>query len=349
MTTTTPENETTEDADGLIIRPISDQTLADVLEAWSQSNSYANVHVDKVNMHLEDEEPTIEFGEHTVPATEQGIEAIARFLGMPVRYVLDVPADEQQFMFEHRIQRHGDERLVVEFTSAGIESAVKSGKTIIRPYAIAEKVADWMPIESPVRDFWATPSDLRLDTYLPVDWDGPGIGGDPQVGDITHGGIRVFQNRKQNLAPGVRTFMYRLVCTNGMEILHEGASKIDARGKDDVEVVEELGFAIRATMDLLESDIRHFYDMRSQRIDDDRTGVFRRVAQDAGISDRAISRMEDRIAVVGSEPTMFDFANLITNAANADPTSNMARSLQRAGGSLVADHTARCPECHHRL
>ncbi len=160
--------------------------------------------------------------------------------------------------------------------------------------------------------------------------------------------LQYVQNRKQNLSPGCRSYTYRLACTNGMEILHQGI-RVDARNKDEMEVLESFGHAIAETMTHLESDIRHFYDMRSQKVGKDATGVFRRVAQDAGLSDRTVGRLEDRLASVGDEPSMFDFSNLITNLANGAPESNMARTLQQAGGSLVADHTARCDACHQRL
>ena len=350
MTATIPETELDEvETNGLIIRPPSDETLAQVLEAWTTTNSTANVHIDRVNVNLEDDEPTIQFGEHEVPSTEIGLEALARFLEVPVRYLLAVPPDEQQFMLSHRIQRHGNDRLVVEYNSDGIQTIVKDGKTIITPGQIASTVASVMPIESPVRDFWANPNDLRIDTYFPLDWDGPEVGGDPSVGDLTQGGVRVFQNRKQNLAPGVRSYTYRLVCTNGMEVKHEGIS-LDARGKDEHEVLDALGVAIRETVNQLESDIQHFYDMRNQRITGDVTGAFRRLAQDAGISDRIVGRMEDRLAgTIGDEATEFDFANIITNYANGSPESAMARTLQAAGGSMVSNHTNRCRACHKRL
>ncbi len=337
------------ETDGIIIRTPSDATLRTVLDEWSKSNSTVSVHVDKIEVNLEDtEDQTIRFGEHEVPSTEQGLEALARAMDMPVKYLLNIPADEQQFIFTHRLNRAADEYLVFEYTSNGVESIVKSSKNIIAPRQIAMALVDHMPIESPVRDFWVNSSDLRIDAYLPADWDGPEIGGDPKVGDITHGGIRVFQNRKQNLAPGCRSYTYRLVCTNGMEIMHQGI-RVDARNKDEFEVLESFGHAIAETMTHLESDIRHFYAMREQKITKDATGTFRRVAQDAGLSDRTVGRLEDQLASIEGDPSMFDFSNLITNLANGAPESNMARTLQQAGGSLVADHTARCNSCHQRL
>lgn len=342
------EEENAPDENGLILRPITDATLETVLEEWHRSTSSANVDIDKVDVDLEADQPTIRFGEHEVPSTERGLEALARYLGMPARYVLRVPPDEQQFMFSRRLDRSEEGRVVVEYTSAGIESVIKGGKTTIRPAEIVSKVAEYLPLESPVRDYWCTPADLRLDAYVPDDWDGPHVGGDLKVGDITRGGVRVVQNRKQNLAPGAQTFLYRTVCTNGMEVVNRSL-RVDARGKDEHEVLAELGFIVHQAFDAVESTIKHFYDMRTDKIAQDRTGVFRRVALDTGLSERVVGRMENVLASMGDEPSMFDFANLITNQANAHPTTAAARSMQQAGGSLVVDHSARCKTCHKAL
>jgi hypothetical protein len=51
----------------------------------------------------------------------------------------------------------------------------------------------------------------------------------------------------------------------------------------------------------------------------------------------------------GTDISMFDLANLITNQANIAPTSGSSRRLQQAGGSLVNDHAARCPSCHQHV
>ena len=52
------------------------------------------------------------------------------------------------------------------------------------------------------------------------------------------------------------------------------------------------------------------------------------------------------------EVTMFHLVNHLTNEANNPALRshpNQRRELERAGGIMLADHTARCDLCHSRL
>jgi len=335
---------------GLILRDEPTLYLEDVLNTWNRVRSTWGGGIHQVSTRLEEDQPLLVFGEHEIKATDLGIEALARFLGMPVRYLLAIPRDEQQWMFERRIERSGDTNLYIAFTSDGLEEVVEGGKVRIEPHQIADTAAEVMPLESPVRDAWVNPSDLRLDLFMPLGFDSH-WGGDREVGDLTGGGLRFFQNRKQNLAPGVQPFAYRLACTNGMELPDLGI-RVDARGKDADEILMNLSSEAGRALDRVDADIRSFYDMRSQKVGADRTGALRRIALEAGLSERVVGSLENALPSrlnEDEEATMFDFVNLMTNWANMSPTSTHARRLQTAGGSLVNDHTARCSACHHRL
>lgn len=342
MTAIAPETDS-----GLILREPPADTLEDILNAWDRKRSYWGGGLHNVSVSMTQERPTLNFGDHEVKSTKTGLEALARFVGVPVAYLLKVPADEQQYMLDRRIERSGEQDLSVWFTSDGVEEILSPNKRRIEPVQIAHAVARVMPLASSVRDAWHNPNDLRLDVFVPLDFD-KGWGGDRKVGDLTAGGVRVIQNRKQNLAPSVQPFAYRLWCTNGMEVQDLGL-KVDARGLDVEEVLNEFGLECERAFRRVEGDIASFYDMRSQQVGPDRTGVLRRLALDAGLPSRVVSTLEGMIPTVGESFTMFDLVNLITNYANFAPTSVPSRNIQRAGGALVNDHTARCAACHQRV
>lgn len=331
-----------------IIRPPSDTELQDVLDEWSRPIQTTNSHIDTIKVDLESSEPTISFGRHEVPSTSQGIESLLRYLGMPVKYTMEAPTDEQQFMITHRLDRAEDAEVRVEYTSDGLEAVRGSKQFYVDPGLLVEKVAKHMPADSHVRDHWLTGDELRLDVYTSVDTDERLSGGDRAVGDLTLGGIRIFQNRKMNQMPEVQTYLYRLVCTNGMEVPNE-AIRVDGRRGDLSEVFEEeIEAMVIQALEIVQGSINSYYDMRLQKIEGDRTGVIRRMAREAGLSDRAVNLIADQSAAF-EEPTMFDFTNMITNLANGAPRTSRARTLQRAGGALMNDHRARCPHCSQAL
>lgn len=352
MTALIPEDQVqaasqTEEVDGVMIRTPTDIELADVIEEWSRPVQRVNVDVDRIQVDLTNTNPVIQFGEHEAPSTDMGMESLLRYLGMPVKYVMDAPADEQEFMINHRVHRADESRAVFEFTSDGISFIRDSKKFFADPGEMAERIGKKMPLESPVRDYWLTPEELRLDVYMPLD-DTRYSGGDRAVGDITKGGIRLTQNRKQNLMPQVNGYLQRLACTNGMEIT-DNAFRIEGRRGDlDETFGVEFESMVMAAFSQIDGAIEAFYDMRNQRVEDDRTGTLRRIALDAGLSSLVAGRLEDQVAQLDN-PTMFDFVNLITNQANRVPRAGAARTLQRAGGGLLEDHAARCSQCHHKL
>jgi hypothetical protein len=159
-----------------------------------------------------------------------------------------------------------------------------------------------------------------------------------------------------NTAPWVQPYLYRLVCTNGMEIPDQGL-KVEARGVEEREIEALFEAEIARAVDRLENDIQAFYDLRRTTLGTDPTGALHRAATEMNLPLRTIGRMEDVVPALleesnGGEISMFDIVNLMTNQAN-DPTmvSNRSgrRNLQRAGGVLVNDHAERCGTCHSRL
>jgi hypothetical protein len=338
----------------MFLREDTNTTLADVAEEWnSLTGAYWGGGLHNIEPHLTDAEPFIRLGEHEVKSTPQGIAALASFADIPAGFIGRVPADEQQYLLDAHLNRFAERNASITYTTdGGITEVLKSGQERAQPAQFVDVAMAVMPEESKVTDHWSTLEDLRLDVIVPEDFD-HGWGGDRAVGDITGGGIRLFQNRKQNLAPGTQTFFYRLACTNGYETVDAGL-KVDARGLSVDEVMMNLEMQARRAFAKVEADIAAFYDLRTQPVGEDRTGVLRRIALDAGLPNRTVHALEDllpsTIEDLDGEPTMFDLVNLVTNYANAGSSrSTVARNLQQVGGALISDHAARCNACHHRL
>lgn len=305
--------------------------------------------------------PAIQIGGTEIPATETGLKSMASFLKIPAKFLVSLDPDEQQSLLKSRAERSDRQDCTVYYREGGIQEVRKAGETRLRPHRLLEAAMKTFPGESPIVEHWNNQDDLRVDIIFPEGFE-RGIGGDPQapgipgVGDITRGGVRIGQDRKMNTAPWIQPYLYRLVCTNGMELPDEGI-KIEARGAQENEIEALFEAEIARAVDRLEADIQAFYDLRNTTLGTDPTGALHRAATEQRLPLRTIGRMEDLVPALtdetnGGEITMFDIVNLMTNQAN-DPrlTSNRSgrRNLQRAGGTLVNDHTERCGTCHSRL
>lgn len=308
----------------------------------------------------EEEVPRLLVGSTEIPTTKDGLKSLASFLDIPPKFLARLDPDEQQFILSTRANRT-DKQATLYYGQNGLFEVRKAGETRVRPSRLIEAAMRTFPGNSPVVDHWLDHTEMRVDVIFPQDFE-RGTGGEPSspgvpgVGDITRGGVRFGQDRKANMAPYVQPFLYRLRCTNGMEIPDEGL-KVSASGLEAREIEAMFEAEIARAVDRLEADIHAFYDLKNTPLGNDPTGALRRAAAEQNLPLRTIGRLEDLVPALaddtgGNEITMFDVVNLMTNQAN-DPRNNVRsstrRNLQLGGGNLVNDHVERCGTCHSRL
>lgn len=301
-----------------------------------------------ITVDLVDEE-VIHLGEIDLPVTKSGLDSLSDWVEVPPKTMAKFDADIQQYLLTTLIQRTAGTVNVFYNDRLGITEMYKSGIGIIFPeqlVSIAQKVID---PEALVASAWSNAREFRLDVIVPENFE-KGIGGDLKQGDITKGGIRIGHDRKRNLAPWVSEFLYRVICTNGLEIFDEGL-KVDARGNTVPEVLAEFEVMADRAFRRVERSIPSFYDLRSQLIDNPERELLR-IAQEEGIADRMALELADTAAAAwaGEDVSMFDIVNHITNLANdPDVKDGPGRKLQQTGGLLVSQHVQRCTHCRSKL
>jgi hypothetical protein len=342
------------------LRDLPGITLEDLSDQFNQHLTTWGGVSQQIAVRLEEDQPHLRLGEHEVTATKAGLASFATFFDIPPKFFGRLDPDQQQFLLSSQINR-ADSEVTVQYSDGGIYDIRKAGETRVRPQRLIDAALTTFPAESPVVDHWLDQNELRVDVIFPEGFE-RGTGGDPQVpgtpgiGDITRGGIRIGQDRKINSAPWIQPYLYRLVCTNGMEIPDQGL-RVSATGATEREIEMLFEAEIARAVDRLEADIHSFYDLRNTPLGNDPTGALRRAAQEQNLPLRTIGRLEDLVPALaddtnGREITMFDVVNLMTNQAN-DPSiglrSSTRRNLQRGGGNLVNDHAERCSNCHSRL
>lgn len=343
---------------GMIMRDTGDyQTIEELADSLPPRPNVQYVHSSDISLRLSEDAPLIVFGDREIPATEPGIEAVAAYFSVPTAFISRVQPDEQEFILNHRIEREKASDVYVHFSEHGIVDVRKVSETRLEIGELVGVALEIMPEESEVITYVDTIDEFMLDVVVPDTFDRY-IGGDRKVDDITKGGIRIGQDRKRNLAPWVQQLIYRLRCTNGMEIA-DAALRIDTRGAEEFEIISSLRGNARVALDSVSHSIEAFYDLRSQGVGDDRTGVLHRIARENDLPARTVMALEDALpgylsADFGIDDThevnMFHLVNLLTNAANGTSLSvPQSRRLQVLGGNLVNDHITRCGLCHSRL
>lgn len=337
----------------LYLRDLPGRTLGQIADEMNTDEVRWDGVTTEMNIRLDGEQMYFQFGETEteVPVTRDGVEQIGAFVDIPTAYLLRIPADEQRFNLVNRLRRN-PQNVSVRYTEGGIHEVHSPNGLRIEPRQITESAIKVMGESAEVVQWHVSPDEFGLDVMVPEGFD-RGIGGDPQVNDISRGGLRFFQDRKHNRAPAVNTFLYRLVCTNGM-VVPESGTAVDARGLSVTQVLAELELAAQRAFGQVEEQIEHFYAMRQQQIEGDVTQAVLRVARERGLPRRTAMTLAERVPteldpeVLGHPVSMFDLANLMTNEANNPAlrsSSTRRRVLELAGGSLVQEAHDRCHNC----
>ena len=335
----------------MFLRDAPTKTLTDIREALDDHTETIQKATGEMSLDLV-ENQTLSFtgSEIVIPMNAEGVTALGNWLDVPNKFLMRLDAEMQQHLLSNLLTKHPATGNIV-FNDEGIKVIRDPNSKFIEPRAVVDRVMNVLPAEAPVVDFWRN-DEFRLDTIVPEGFD-YGIGGDPAVGDISRGGVRVGMDIKHGLAPWVQPFQYRLVCTNGMETEDAGL-KVDARGASVEEVLAEFEAAADRAFKRVEGEMAAFYEMRSQRVDNpERTLI--RMAEERGLPGRTVLGLAERVPSILDDnggATMFDLINLITNAANDPRIRNRTgarRALEVAAGAVVTEHQDRCSHCQHAL
>lgn len=332
----------------MFLRSAPTETIATLIEkvddpTESLSMTGSSIRLDHVS-------GSIDLNGREVPLTEESMIAIGNWLNIPTPFLKRLDDDLRSNLLNEMLWR-SPSQTIAKVNEEGLKILKAPNSKEIEPPRLVETAARVMGEDAIVVDFEHTIEQFRFDVVVGDD-DGYGVGGDSRLGDLTKGGLRFAQNLKQNLAPWVQPYFYRLICTNGMEIRDDGL-KVEGRGNSVESVLEELELAAQRAFSRVESQIAHFYDLRNDRVGNPER-VLARMARERGLAERATVTIIDRLPSVIQEDgsaTMFDLINLITNAAN-DPTVRRwgaRRELETFGGMMVGDHVDRCSNCASRL
>lgn len=287
-----------------------------------------------------------------VPATGEGVIALGNWLDIPSKFLGRLSPDIQDNLLNSLLGRNDKvAKIETKADASGLVEIVNTNSRKIDPREVVEVANRVIGPDASVVEWRKDSTGYGFDVIVPDSYD-RAIGGDPKVGDITRGGLRFGQDTKHNLAPYVQRYLYRLICTNGMECSTQVNQT--SRGATIEELLESLESNAWDAFSRVDNDIRSFYDLRTQVVDNPEQTLVR-IAGEQGVSDRILANLLGELPEYldpDSHATLFDLVNLLTNQANVGTMSNRftsRRGLESIGGELINDHSARCPSCASRL
>jgi hypothetical protein len=277
----------------------------------------------------------------TLPALGARV-AFSNFLNIPQAFLERVPDEMAEYIVNGLLgEIHGE--IKIRHGEHGIQDIMESRLDPIEPLSVVEIAESVVGEEAQVIEWWHSLTDFRLDVVSP---ETGLIGGDPKVGDISHGGLRYTQDLRKHMMPQVQKLIYRLVCTNGMEIV-DTTAKMDGRGSSHSEFLDSFEIISRRLYSEVEADIHHFYQLRQQPLGDASQAVLR-VAEEQKLPERVATHLVRLVPdmIPDENPSQFDLVNMFTNAAlEPGVPSGTRRRLEAIGGQIVIEQSARCTKC----
>jgi hypothetical protein len=327
-------------------RILPDITLGEIAERVTPPETKLRCTTDDITVDFRGADPMVRVRvgpeDHVTLPITGARDVFSQFLNIPYSFLDRVNNDIATYIVNGLLgELHGE--VNIRHGERGIHDILEARLDPIEPISVVEIAESIVGEEANVLEWWCTNTDFRLDVVSP---EGGLVRGDLKVGDISHGGLRYTQDLRKHMMPQVQKLIYRLACTNGMEIA-DAAAKMDGRGSSHAEFLTSFEITSRRLYSEVEADIDHFYQLRGKALGDASQAVLR-VAEEQGLPERVTTHLvrlvPDMIPTEGA--TQFDLVNLFTNAAlEPGVPAGTRRRLEAIGGQVVAEQSMRCQTC----
>jgi hypothetical protein len=327
-------------------RTLSGITLEEIASQVAPPDSKLVCTTDDIRVNFGGAEPSVRIRvgpeDHlTIPALGAR-NVFSQFLNIPYSF-LDRVNDPMADYIVNGLLGEVHNEVRVRHSEHGIHDILEARLDPIEPLSVVEIAERIVGQEAQILEWWINLTDFRLDVVSP---ETGLVGGDPKLGDICHGGLRYSQDLRKHMMPQVQKLVYRLVCTNGMEIA-DAATKMDGRGASHSEFLDSFEIISRRLYSEVEADIDHFYQLRREPLGDASQAVLR-VAQEQKLPERVATHLVRLVPdmIPDENASQFDLVNLFTNAAlEPGVPAGTRRRLESIGGHIVIEQSARCTKC----
>ena len=315
------------------------------------------------DMSLDEEARTLTVGFEEGPAREFQFDAklersLSKYLGISTSYLAKCSPDLKAYNVNHWLKAKGNAAAVVQTIGEEFASIHRPGLIILPMRQVADVITNVFEPDNEIIDVVRSETrfmvDIKTNHHVEVptnDAIEDRRQGERAIGDITHGGIRMFANPTELQSPVVQRMLYRLWCTNG-STSPEAEGTISLKGKTIDVLIPELEAAARQAMSQLDQDLASYADLANRYPPGSKEAFARQLGVEHSIPARVMSRILDRIEILPAEATLYDIQQVFTEVANGNLPFRTRILLQGLAGNLAmnTDHVVhRCTSCERLL
>jgi hypothetical protein len=285
---------------------------------------------------------------------EQLERSVSDYLGVNKSYLAKCPPDLKAMNMNYWLQRRPEAGAVIEAVGDHLVTIHKPGLVVLPLMRISEVLADTFDpsfeIVNLIRDNKRFHIDILTPHHIEVPKDDR-IEGRKEVGDITHGGVRILANPTEVKSPKVISYLHRLFCTNGSTSPEkEGTIRIKGRTVD--EVIASLEAAAQQVMGELDDKLASYAALATRRPPGSPIRFAYQLGQEYKLPQRVIARIMERVNILPEDATLYDIQQIFTQLANGNVNYQTMTRLQSLGGDMAfnTDHIVhRCQTCERLL
>lgn len=308
------------------------------------------------DIEISDDASTLSIYDQEFSMDQMAENALANYLDISRSYLQKCPAELKATNFRYWLDYKDNAQAVLEVANGALVGVHRPDALLIPTSSVYQIVSRVFDGEDEIRDLRRDDRRLHLDvtthghTITVPNPDGLTIR--PEVGDVTAGGVRILSSPNEAKAPSVSTFLYRLVCRNGMTTPeHQGTIRL--KGHTVPDVLAEMETAAQQVLSGLDDKLRSYAEMAQRPIPGSNATAFvYQIAREANLGQRVVDRLVERANILPAEATLYDVQQLFTEVANSGVSYSTMTKLQTVGGELAFETERvlhRCSTCERIL
>lgn len=288
--------------------------------------------------------------DHELVLDEQAQRTLASFLDINKPYLAKCPPDLRRTNFNYWLRSKEATEGVLEISDDKLVAMHAPNVQVLPLTEVAGIVGrTFNPADEVVtliRDDKKFHLDIRTHHHVEVRPDERIEG--RQVGDITHGGVRLLASPSERIAPEVHTYLHRLWCTNGCTS-PTAESRIRLRGHTVPEILVELEVAANQVLSGLDGKLQDYAATAERQIPGNPTAFAFALADEHDLGPRLTDRIIRQTTRLPEDASLYDVMNIFTAIASGGSVNYRSMTtLQGIGGEMAfsSERTlARCTTC----
>jgi hypothetical protein len=288
------------------------------------------------------------------PLDEVAEKALAKSLGIPAAYLKSCPSTFKSSTLRFWLDENAEAEVSV-FTHDNRVTAVSSPDLVtITPQAVGQVITRLFAPDDTVNLYRGSDTyqfDVVSQSHQ-VEVPNPDkIRFRPEVGDITHGGIRILMHPYAAKPPSAMSYFERYVCTNGM-CTEEKLGRVTLQGNTAFEIIAELEAKAQQLLGGLDEGLEAYAATARKPVPGTLQAFAHQLAREYGLSRALLDEVMIIINQLGENATVYDVNQAFTTVAHRVESTATKHKLQNLGGALALESDKmirRCTSCERLI